>query len=299
MLDLLSSCKICPRQCGVNRLNGEIGFCGGAKDLKIYNYQLHLGEEPPISGTKGSGTIFFTYCNSRCVYCQNYKFSQLGEGKEVGIDGLSGIMLDLQKKGSHNINLVTPTHYVPQIISAIKISRGMGLNIPIVYNTNGYELPETLELLKGIIDIYLPDMRYSNNEMAFKYSSLPDYVSYNRKAVKLMYEQVGDLIIEDGIAKRGLIIRLLVLPNNIAGTRDTMKFIKEEISPNVHISLMSQYYPVFKANQYPGLVRQIAEKEYEDALNMMLDLGLDNGWCQDTPSSVDRTSLLGVNFSSL
>lgn len=298
MIDLLSSCKLCPRRCGVNRLNSEKGFCGAGKDLRIYNYHLHHGEEPPISGVTGSGTIFFTYCNSRCAYCQNYRFSQLGEGKKIEIDELADIMLELQKKGAHNINLVTPTHFVPQIIIAVKAARGRGLSIPIVYNTNGYEMPETLELLKGIVDIYLPDMRYSSNEMAEKYSSLVDYVSYNRDAVRIMYQQAGELVVENGIAKKGLIIRHLVLPDDIAGTQETMRFIMDEISQNVHISLMGQYYPVYKANAYPEIDRQITQKEYEDALDIMLSLGLTNGWCQDIPD-IDRSTYLGVNFSSL
>lgn len=296
MLDLLTSCKICPRMCGVNRLKSEKGFCGSWKDLRVYSYHLHFGEEPPISGTSGSGTIFFSYCNSRCVYCQNYKFSRLNSGEDIEVEKLSGIMLDLQIQGAHNINLVTPTHFVPQIITAIRIAKNKGLQIPIVYNTNGYELPETLELLKGIVDIYLPDMRYGNNEMAMKYSSLPDYVSYNRKAVKKMHEQVGDLVMENGIAIRGLLIRHLVLPNNITETREILKFIRDEISQDTYISLMGQYYPVFKANQYPEINRQITEKEYEEAVNIMLNLGLENGWCQEKPTQKDRNTFLGVNF---
>lgn len=284
MIDILSSCRLCPRQCGANRLKGEKGFCGAGADVRIYNYQLHFGEEPPISGTKGSGTIFFSYCTSRCVYCQNYKFSQLQEGKDIGIDGLAGIMLELQEKGAHNINLVTPTHFVPQIIIAIETARRHGLSIPIVYNTSGYELPETLALLKDMVDIYLPDMRYSSDEMAMKYSSLPNYVHYNREAVKIMYKQ-GDLI-----------IRHLVLPNGIAGTREIMEFIRNELSPDVHISLMGQFYPVFNASQYPEINRQITKAEYQEALDIILDLGLENGWCQEIPSRLERSPFLGVNF---
>lgn len=299
MLDLLSSCKLCPRQCGVNRLKGELGFCRAGKDLKIYSYHLHFGEEPPISGARGSGTIFFSHCNSHCVYCQNYKFSRQGEGKIVGVDELAGMMLDLQKKGAHNINLVTPTHFVPLIIDAINVAKKSGLFIPIVYNTNGYEMPETLDLLKDIVDIYLPDMRYGDNKMAEKYSSLPDYVSYNKKAVKMMHEQAGDLIIENSIAKKGLLIRHLVLPNGIAGTKEIMRFIKEEISPNTYISLMSQYYPVFEAYKYPEINRQITRREYQEATDIMLEFGLENGWCQEPPSESDRDSLLGENFEPI
>lgn len=298
MLNLLKSCQLCPRCCKVNRLKDKKGFCGAGKDIIMYNSHLHFGEEPPISGIKGSGTIFFAYCNSRCVYCQNYKFSQLGEGRVVSILELSELMLKLQKDGAHNINLVTPTHFVPQIIDALYSAKENGLHIPIVYNTSGYELEETLQILEGVIDIYLVDMRYSNDRLAMKYSELPDYVYYNRKAVKIMYNQVGDLIIENGIAKRGLIIRCLVLPNRISGIKETMRFIRNDISSQTHISLMSQYYPVFKSSQYPEINRKIKQSEYEEAVDVMYKLGLVNGWCQDKHTKRDRSKFLGVNFQS-
>lgn len=299
MLNPLSSCQLCPHRCRVNRLKNEKGFCGAGKDVVVYSYHLHFGEEPPLSGTRGSGTIFFSFCNSRCVYCQNYKFSRLHEGKIISIGELAEIMLSLQEEGAHNINLVTPTHFVPQIILALNTAKTKGLSIPIVYNTGGYELEETLEVLDGIIDIYLPDMRYSKNEFAVKYSGLPEYVSYNRNAVKVMFRQVGNLVLEDGIAKRGLIIRHLVLPNGQAGTRETMKFIKNEISPGVYISLMGQYYPVFKANQYPEINRCITQPEYESAIDVLCELGLKNGWCQEKHTGTDRKKFLGANFPNV
>jgi len=295
-LDLLSSCELCPHRCQVNRLKGELGFCRAGEDIVVYDYQLHLGEEPPLSGTRGSGTIFFSHCNSRCVYCQNYRFSQSGDGRKVTIRELAEMMLFLQKQGAHNINLVTATHFVPEIIAAFTISAENGLRVPIVYNTNGYELPETLKLLEGIVDIYLPDMRYSNDAAAQKYSSLPDYVSYNREAVKIMYQQVGDLQIKDGIATRGLIIRHLVLPNDIAGSRDTLTFIKNELSPAVAVSVMGQYYPLFQASRYPELNRQPTAAEYEPVLALVDELGLVNGWCQEIPDETDRNRFLGENF---
>jgi putative pyruvate formate lyase activating enzyme len=296
MLDLLSSCQLCPHKCKVNRLKGAKGFCKAGKDAEVYSAHLHFGEEPPISGACGSGTIFFSRCNSRCVYCQNYKFSQQGEGKKVEIDELAEIMLDLEKKGAHNINLVTPQHFIPHIIEAINICRKRGFSLPVVYNTSGYDLPETISILRGYIDIYLPDMRYSNNEMGMKYSFLPNYADYNRQAVKKMYEEVGDLVLEDGAAKKGLIIRHLVLPNNISGTRDVMKFIAEKLSKSAFISLMSQYYPVYHANRFSEISRQITEQEYQDALDAMAFFGLENGWIQESPSQKDRDVFLGENF---
>lgn len=306
MINLLSSCNLCPHKCGVDRLNGEKGFCGAGNKIRIYSYNLHQGEEPPISAVRGSGTIFFSYCNSRCVYCQNYKFSQLNEGKDIEINQLAEIMLSLQNQGAHNINLVSPTHFVPQIICAFNMAKEKGLAIPLIYNTNGYELPETIELLKGIIDVYLPDMKYADDDMAFKYSKIKNYVFYNRAAVKAMYKQVGDLIIENNTVKKGLIIRHLVLPLKISGTRETMRFIRDEISQNTFISLMSQYYPVFLVNNtsssgaipgpYYELNRQITEKEYNEAVAILEDMGLFNGWCQDKPNQKDLNSFLGVNF---
>lgn len=296
MLDLLESCQICPRRCKVNRLKGQRGFCRAGRDVVIYNSHLHMGEEPPLSGNKGSGTIFFSNCNSRCVYCQNYKFSQSETGKKMDENQTAGLMLELQKKGAHNINLVTPTHYIPQIIDAVIIAKGNGLNIPIIYNTNGYELTETLDMLKDIVDIFLPDMRYSNDNYAVKYSNMPGYVHYNRTAVKKMYELAGDLQVKNDIAVKGLIIRHLVLPNDIAGTAETMKFIRNEISVNMHISLMCQYFPVYKANEYPEINRQITLKEYDYAVEILAELGLANGWCQEWQSVSDRDTFLGEGF---
>ncbi|MBI2447049.1 MAG: radical SAM protein [Candidatus Omnitrophica bacterium] len=291
---LLESCEICPRRCKVNRLKGERGFCKGGLRPTVVSAQPHFGEEPPLSGVHGSGTIFFTYCNMRCVYCQNYTFSQLGEGNDIEVEELVSMMLSLQRIRCHNINLVTPTHFLPQIVHALSIAVKDGLSIPIVYNTSGYELAEVLRLLDGIVDIYMPDMRYADEDEARLYSNAPDYPRLNREAVCEMQRQVGVLDLEDdGIAKRGLIIRHLVLPNGISGTSGILKFIKDEISPDTYISLMDQYHPSFKAMDYPLISRRLKDKEYEEACNIMFEMGLKNGWMQGDITEMDRERFLG------
>ncbi|MGD0336923.1 MAG: radical SAM protein [Candidatus Omnitrophota bacterium] len=283
---MLESCSICPRKCKVNRLKNETGFCKTPLLPKVCSFLPHHGEEPPISGSKGSGTIFFSNCNMGCVYCQNYEFSQLGQGREVDFEELAGFMLDLQGLGCHNINFVTPTHIMPQILKSLILAVEKGLNIPLVYNSSGYELPEMIALLDGIIDIYLPDMRYSDNELAKKYSCAPGYPEYNRRSIKEMHRQVGRAQIDnEGLIKRGLIIRHLVLPNDIAGTDSIMKFIAEEISSQTYISLMSQYLPYHKAHEFPGISRRLTEKEYTQARQAMSQWGLSCGWIQESYGS--------------
>ena len=280
---LLEACRVCPRECGVNRLkNDKLGFCRSGLNPVISSVSPHHGEEPPLSGTKGSGTIFFTNCNLRCLYCQNYPISQLGNGAERTPGELACQMLWLQEQGCHNLNLVTPTHFMPQILKALGIARDRGFNLPIVYNTSGYEAVESLRLLDGIVDIYLPDMRYSDDKAALKYSIAPHYPEINRAAVKEMYRQVGNLAFdENGIAKRGIIIRHLVLPNGLSGTESIMKFLAEEISRDVYISLMSQYFPAYKANGHKELSRRTTTDEYNDACRIMEKYGLENGWVQE------------------
>ncbi len=297
--EFLSKCELCPHKCGVNRLKGNLGLCRAGINPRIFSYQFHLGEEPAISGVSGSGTIFFSHCTGRCIYCQNWHFSRLGEGKEVTAEGLSDIMMELQKGGCHNINLVTPTHYIAQILAALEIAIGRGLNIPIVYNTSGYERIEVLKLLEGIIDIYLPDMRYGNNGPAEKYSGFKNYVEINRMSIKEMYRQVGNVKLENDIAVRGLIIRHLILPHNLSGTPEVMQFIKEEISQECFISLMSQYYPFYQADNTPLLDRPITREEYENACKVMLDLGLENGWIQEEMDEKTRRDFAGVYFKPL
>jgi len=294
--DAMRSCAICPRKCKVDRSKGKKGYCRAPLDPVIYSYSSHRGEEPPLSGTRGSGTIFFSHCNMKCTYCQNYYFSQLDNGEEVPIKRLSKMMLSLQKMGCHNINLVSPTHFVPQILSAMEKALEEGLKIPVVYNTSGYELPDTVRLLDGIIDVYLPDMRYSDNEMAKKYSDAPGYVEYNRDSVKEMQRQAGDLILDEtGIAMTGLIIRLLALPDDISGTKATLKFIKEAVSQNAYLSIMSQYYPTYKAYSYKELSRGVTAAEYKNIVDEAKKLGLNNGWIQETPAGLD-TRFLGTNI---
>jgi putative pyruvate formate lyase activating enzyme len=282
-LKMLECCAICPRNCKVNRLKGQKGFCKTGLRPKVCSFMPHHGEEPPISGERGSGTIFFSQCNMSCVYCQNYEFSQLGEGREVDFEDLAQFMLELQNLGCHNINLVTPTHVMPQILKSLRIAISKGLKIPIVYNTGGYELPEMIKLLDGIVDIYLPDMRYADSQMSKTHSNAPDYPKYNQATVKEMHRQVGVAQINDeGIIKRGLIIRHLVLPNGISGTEKTMKFISEELSQDSYISLMSQYTPYYKAHEFKSVSRKITLEEYEEARNAMHKYGLYNGWTQDS-----------------
>jgi putative pyruvate formate lyase activating enzyme len=280
---LLESCRLCPRECGVNRLkNDKLGFCRSGLAPVLSSVSPHFGEEPPLSGTRGSGTIFFTNCNLRCVYCQNYPISQMGNGEERTTGELACQMLWLQEQGCHNLNLVTPTHFVPQILKALDIAMQRGFNLPIVYNTSGYESLETLRLLADIVDIYLPDMRYSDDTAAMRYSLAPDYREINRAAIREMYRQVGNLVLdEQGIAKQGLIIRHLVLPENIAGTEKVMHFIAEEISKDVSISLMSQYFPAYRAREFKELNRRITAEEYEKACRIMQENGLENGWVQE------------------
>lgn len=280
--NMLRSCCICPRKCKVNRLDDARGFCRIGLKPKVTSFMPHHGEEPPISGTAGSGTIFFSGCNMACAYCQNYQFSQLDEGREVDSAELANFMLQLQGMGCHNINLVTPTHVMPQILKALEIAIPKGLKIPIVYNTSGYELPEIIRLLNGIVDIYLPDMRYADNEMAVKYSSAPDYPGLNQAALKEMQRQVGVAEIDaEGIIRRGIIIRHLVLPNNISGTAKIMKFISAELSKDTYISLMSQYFPCYKADKLKEISRRITLEEYAQAKTGMEKYGLFNGWTQD------------------
>jgi putative pyruvate formate lyase activating enzyme len=289
LMSRLFSCDICPRKCGVNRLNGETGFCRSSDLPLVSSYCPHKGEEPPISGTKGAGTIFFTYCNLKCVYCQNYQISQTEEDqsfKAVSIERLSDIMIELQDMGCHNIDLVTPTHFVPQIVAALDIASEKGLSIPIVYNSNGYESIETLKELDGVVDIYLPDLKYSKNQNGEKYSRVKDYPRIARAAIKEMWDQVGPLETDaEGIAIKGIIIRHLILPNFIDGPKECLNWISDEISMFADVSLMSQYYPEHEAFNYPELSRTITEKEYKKALNILSNAGLNDGWTQELDSS--------------
>ena len=279
---IFSPCRLCPHACKVDRKNGQLGICRSGRDIFISSYNVHFGEEPPISGKFGSGTIFFTHCNLKCVYCQNYPISQFGNGKKVTILKLAQIMLELQRKKCHNVNLVTPTHFIFQIMQSIKIAIELGLQIPIVYNSSGYDSVEVLKLLRGIVDIYLPDARYSDNVLGEKYSGAPHYFEIMKSALKEMHHQVGDLILdENGIALSGLIIRHLILPERQSGTKKIMKFIAKKISPHTHVSLMSQYFPAYRAKEYLSLSRKINDEENKEALVEFKNAGLENGWFQE------------------
>lgn len=273
--DKLKSCIVCPHHCKINRLENERGFCRAGSDMVIASYGPHFGEEDVLVGTGGSGTIFFSYCTMQCVFCQNCEISQYGEGYEVSPLELSKIMLSLQKKGCHNINLVSPTHYAPQIVKALSIAAGEGLKLPVVYNTGGYEETDTLILLDGIVDIYMPDIKFGDNEKAKKYTKSAKYFDIAKSAVKEMYKQVGDLEINHkGIADRGLLIRHLVMPGNLAGTDEIMKFIAEELSKNTWVNIMSQYYPAHKSYTFQELSARLRKGEYDKAVQYARDAGL-------------------------
>lgn len=281
--EMLKSCSICPRKCSVDRSKNETGFCKTGLRAKVCSFLPHHGEEPPVSGKRGSGTIFFSNCNMGCFYCQNYEFSQQGQGREVENEELADFMLQLQEAGVHNINLVTPTHVMPQILKSLLIAARKGLNIPLLYNTSGYELAQVIKMLDGIVDIYMPDMRYADEECAKKYSQAPDYPKNNRESVKEMHRQVGIARInEEGFIEKGLIIRHLVLPCGISGTQETMEFISRELSPETYVSLMSQYMPYYKAHKFGELSRRLTETEYDQAQETMAKYGLANGWIQES-----------------
>lgn len=287
-LNILKSCKSCPRNCEVNRFENEYGFCMSGYLPIVSSYTPHFGEEPVLSGTRGAGNIFFGNCNLRCIYCQNFEISQNWKNErkhEVTHERLAEIMLRLQQMGCHNIGLVSPTHFSASILKSILIAAQNGLNLPIIYNTNGYDSVEILKLYDGVIDIYLPDFKYGNDQYARKYSFADDYFEKTKAAIKEMYRQVGDELVYDGnVVVRGLIIRHLVLPNELAESEKVFQFIAEELSPNVHISLMSQYYPTNKAHKEILLSRTIRFSEYERTLELMDKYGLHNGWIQEMDS---------------
>ena len=271
-MEILESCILCPHSCRINRIKGEIGQCGAGFELEVASYGPHFGEEAPLVGSRGSGTIFFHHCPMHCIYCQNWNISQR-HGEKISIETLAQYMNELQHIGCHNVNLVTPTHYVPQILSALVLAVQSGLNLPIVYNCGGYESTATLKYLDGIIDIYLPDAKYADENTAKKLSGVPGYPEVMKAALKEMYRQVGNLIVDQqGIAQRGLLIRHLVLPNNLAGTKEVLSFIAEEVSSTAAINLMAQYYPSYQAFHHPLLNRRLSRKEYEEACKIARDI---------------------------
>lgn len=280
-LELLEKCTICPHNCGINRTNNQIGRCKSKDTVKIALYSTHNFEEPCISGKKGSGTVFFSNCNMNCVFCQNYEISQQGKGKEITIEELAEIFIKQQEKDVENINLVTPTSYVPQIIESIKIARNKGLKLPIVYNTNGYEKVETLKMLEGYVDIYLPDFKYSDNELAKRLSKVDNYFEIATQALTEMYKQTGKAVFDDrGIMQKGMIIRHLVLPNHILNSRKVLKWINENMH-DVYVSVMAQYFPTYKAKDIEDINRKLTKEEYEQIENYLYRLDLENGYIQE------------------
>jgi len=299
----LASCDICPWNCHVNRLAGQRKVCAAAHLPVVASWAPHFGEEPVLSGShlakgeaRGTGNIFFGHCNLRCVYCQNHEISQelrgTSAGMEISAARLASVMLELQVRGCHNLGLVSPTHFVPQILRAVDLAAGNGFRLPLVYNTNSYDNSDVIRMLNGVVDIYLPDLKYSSDEAARQYSKVSGYVASSRAAVTEMFRQMGDELILDerGLLLRGLVIRLLVLPNDLAGLRETLEWIRSELSARVTLSVMSQYYPAHKVNEYsyPLLARRLRPREYERVLEYLQELGFENGWIQpfqeDAPS---------------
>lgn len=266
---ILSKCELCPRKCNVNRLEGETGICNSETTLLISNYGAHFGEEKELIGRFGSGTVFFTNCNLKCVFCQNYDISHLGQGYEVTIEKLSEIMLSLQNRKCHNINFVTPTHFMPLIIKSVYLAKNKGLEVPLVYNCGGYESIKSIEILKGVIDIYMPDFKFGSNESGSIYLGVKDYFDKTKEAIKEMHAQVGDLKLDSrGIAKRGLLIRHLVMPNNSSKTAKVLEFVSKEISRKSYINIMGQYSPYYNAKYYPEINRRLNKKEYLDSIEI-------------------------------
>jgi putative pyruvate formate lyase activating enzyme len=279
----LAACTLCHRACKVNRLDGPAGVCRAGSQAVVASWTAHMWEEPPISGTRGAGTIFFSQCTGRCIFCQNYSISQMGVGRPVTIERLAWMMLDLQKRGCHNIEFVTPTHYIPPILAALDIAAAQGLRLPLVWNTNGYDSLDALTLLDGVIDVYLPDAKYADDRIALRLSGFPHYSEGNRACLREMYRQVGDELVldENGLARRGLIIRHLILPDDLAQTNAVLRWIAANLSPDVHVSLMNQYFPTYKTVGHPMLGRRVTFEEYDAALDAFDAAGLNNGWGQE------------------
>ena len=269
LMEMLKECRLCPRQCRVNRLDGEVGYCGAGSELMISSAFPHFGEESPLVGYHGSGTIFLTHCNLRCIFCQNYDISHLGRGECITRSDMARVMRRLQEAGCYNINFVTPTHYAPQIVASLPEAINMGLRLPIVYNCSGYESIEIIQLLEGVVDIYMPDAKYMDEKHSKRFSNAPDYPEVIKKVLKEMHRQVGDLSTNSrGIAERGLLIRHLVMPGGVASSEAVLRFIAEEISAHSYINIMDQYRPEYRAHEYPEISRRITHKEYMEATQM-------------------------------
>jgi putative pyruvate formate lyase activating enzyme len=291
--EMLRGCKVCPQNCPVDRIKGKTGACHSGTDVIVGSWNVHRREEPPISGTRGAGTIFFGGCQARCTYCQNFWLSQMGHGLRVNYERLADMMLSLQRKGCHNLDLVTPTHFVPQILKALVIAADRGLRIPLVYNCAGYEHVHTLRLLEDVVDIYLPDAKYASNQEAMRTSKMHHYVEFNRAALKEMYRQVGGLKVDDeGIATRGVIVRHLVMPGGHAGTREVLNWIATEVGTDIGLSVMDQYFPAYKALNDPELNRRLTWREYREALDIVEDLPFENLFLQEDLTEIDMTDAI-------
>lgn len=282
MIERLETCKLCPRECGADRLHGQVGFCRATDGIRIARAALHYWEEPCISGEKGSGTVFFSHCTLKCVFCQNHEISTSGRGKVVSIERLATIFLELQEKGANNINLVTPTHYVPQIIMAIEMARKKGLILPIVYNSSGYEKVETLKALEGYVDIYLPDFKYFKEKYAKKYSFAPEYTEFAKQALDEMVRQVGEpKFDENGMMLKGVIVRHLMLPGLLFDSKKIVEYLYNTYGNRIYISLMNQYTPLEQVKAYPELNRVLSSSHYDYLVDYALDLGVENGYIQE------------------
>ncbi|MDN7023974.1 radical SAM protein [Methanoculleus sp. FWC-SCC1] len=283
---LLRDCTVCPQECHVDRLAGETGFCRSGSLPIVSSYGPHFGEEPPLVGRNGSGTIFFAHCNMRCIFCQNYEISQCRGGAAISCEDLAEVMLQIERRGCHNINFVSPSHFIPQILRAVDIAAAQGLGIPLVYNSGGYDSADSLRLLDGVVDIYMPDAKYGRDDVALALSKAPDYVERMQAALREMHRQVGDLVVEDGIAVRGMIVRHLVLPENLASSEVVMRFIAEELSRDSYVNVMAQYRPAWKAAEggmepaFTALQRPITAAEYRYAVRCAMESGLHRGFFQ-------------------
>lgn len=277
--EFIKECQLCPRQCHVNRLNGEVGYCGAGSDLMVSSAFPHFGEEPPLVGFNGSGTIFLTHCNLRCIFCQNYDISHLGRGERITLSDMARAMVKLQEMGCHNINFVTPTHYASQIVASLPKAMEWGLRLPIVYNCSGYESIEVIRLLEGVVDIYMPDVKFMDEKYSKRYSNAPDYPEVIKKVLKEMHRQVGDLTTNSkGVAERGLLIRHLVMPGGVASSEAVLKFIAEEISVHSYVNIMNQYRPEYRANEYSEISHPITHQEYLGAIQLAKGFRLYRGF---------------------
>ncbi|GLI50710.1 radical SAM protein [Tepidanaerobacter syntrophicus] len=287
--NILKECKLCPFCCGVDRTKGQKGVCKAPGNAVVSKYFVHKWEEPCISGENGSGTVFFTHCNLKCVFCQNFKISQEGAGREVSITDLAEIFLELQQNGVNNINLVTPTIYSVQIIESVKFAKEKGLALPIVWNSNAYERVETLKMLTGLVDVYLPDLKYFSDDLALKYSAAPGYFDIATQAILEMFSQVGEPVFDgNGIIKKGLVIRHLVLPGHVEDSKKVLQWISANLPKGVYVSIMSQYAPYYKAKNYPEINKTLSKKEYDEVIDYFFELGLENGYIQEEGAASDE-----------